>query len=70
MGTGRAQTQAIGMGLREERAWLMTTQFLPPGISNIAALSSLVRPGTPGWPFTCLLTGAQRHPKPEAVEAR
>lgn len=40
------------------------------GISNITALSSPVRPCTPGWLSTCLLVGAQRHPRLEAVEAR
>lgn len=36
----------------------MAAQCFPPGLSNITALSSLVRPGTPGRPSTCLLTGA------------
>lgn len=50
------------MGLREEGAWVTTPpNFSLTGISHITALSALVRPGTLGWPSTCLLTRAQRH---------
>lgn len=50
---------------------MMTTpNFSLTAISNITALSSPHRPGTPGWPSTCLLTGAQRYLGLQTVEAR
>lgn len=71
MGVGKAQARGCRNGLREARAWVATAPpFFLTGISSITALSFPVRPGSPGRPFLCVLTGTERHPRQEAGEAR